>query len=448
MSMHGHPDRAKLLGSEWKCACGAVHSVPVRKVLIGAGVISELSAVVREAAGGGPVLLISDGTTRDIAGANAARMLASSGLKVRELVVPGEGPVVDDKTAASVIDNCGGESLFVSCGSGTVTDLTKYAAFTKGRPFVAVATAPSMNGYASGIVALTEKGLKRTVPAAPPLAVICDLDILCNAPMGMIRAGLGDVISKPCSMADWKLESLVKGGVFCPLPFELIADLESVYLKDSKLIAKREPKIIGALTTALVYSGISMVVAGSSSPASGGEHLISHTLDMRSAMTGKSHDLHGSQVGVATIVTSRLYEKVLSTDPDRLDWAKIWEHHRRDVSPQIIDYWGRLAPSVMREFERKRMPLKEKEAELEGIVERWDEIVDELKVFLRPSADIKRILTEAGAKTHYTDIGAGREDFRAAVLMARTMRSRYTILDLAYDLNLLEDFINDQGDLF
>ena len=98
-------------------------------------------------------------------------------------------------------------------------------------------------------------------------------------------------------------------------------------------------------------------------------------------------------------------------------------------------------------LEDLRKELSEKEAELEKIVDCWDEIVDELKLFLKPSAEIKRILTEAGSKAHYTGIGASEEEFQKAIIMARTMRSRYTILDLADDLNILEAFANDKSNL-
>lgn len=436
-------DRQSLLGSKWQCTCGQRHAVPVQKVLIGSGALKKLPDVINDLTKTGAVLVISDQVTNGIAGKAVADMLARGGIAVSELIIPHEKPVVDDKTADWVLSKTGSEPLFISCGSGAVTDLTKNAAYKKDRPFIAVATAPSMNGYASGIVALTERGIKKTVVSAPPVAVICDLNILCNAPIEMIRAGLGDVISKPVSMADWKLESIVKGSKFCRLPFEVIADLESIYSKDSRLLAKRDPKTIAALTEALVYSGISMVIAGSSSPASGGEHLISHTLDMQSSIRGVEHDFHGAQVGVATIVTARLYEEILALDPDSLDWTKIRKHHERDKLTQIMEYWGPLAPEVIKEFEKKRMPWSKKKEELRVIVDDWDRIVDALHPFLRPSKEIKRILTDAGAKAHYTGIGASAEDFKMALIMARTMRSRYTILDLADELDLLEEFANN-----
>jgi glycerol-1-phosphate dehydrogenase [NAD(P)+] len=54
---------------------------------------------------------------------------------------------------------------------------------------------------------------------------------------------------------------------------------------------------------ALVSSGVAMSIAGSSRPASGAEHLISHQLDRIAPGTA----LHGHQVGVASVVTEYLH---------------------------------------------------------------------------------------------------------------------------------------------
>lgn len=434
--------RNELLGAAWACECGARHSVPVRTVLIKENALESLPSVVKDLTDAAKIVLISDSITHEVAGKKAAVLLKKNNLSVRELVLPFEKPVVDDETAKWVSSQIEDENLLISCGSGTVTDLTKYAAFKKEKPFISVATAASMNGYASGIVAVTVNGVKKTVPARPPFAVIADLDVLCNAPYEMTCAGLGDVISKPVSMADWKLSSFVKKETFCPVPFEIIKDLEKIYMGNPKLLAGRDKKTIGALTEALVYSGISMVIAGSSAPASGGEHLISHTLDMQAGLKNKKHDFHGAQVGVATVVTAKLYEEVLKIDPDGLDWTKMRERHEANETGRFNRFWGAAAPFVFEEYRKKKMPWAEKKEELRRIVDNWQGLVSELKEFLVPSARIKQVLTEAGAKSHYTDLGVSGPEFKQVLMMANTMRSRYTILDLADDLGVLESFAN------
>ena len=57
---------------------------------------------------------------------------------------------------------------------------------------------PSMDGYASNGAAMIFEGMKVTVAAGLPKAIVCDTDVLKNAPMEMIQAGYGeyDAVSK------------------------------------------------------------------------------------------------------------------------------------------------------------------------------------------------------------------------------------------------------------
>ena len=64
-----------------------------------------------------------------------------------------------------------------------------------------------------------------------------------------------------------------------------------------------------------MLSGLAMSVAGSSSPASGGEHLISHFIDMTAHAYDLPYDFHGCQVGVGTLTTAFIYEKLKALDP-------------------------------------------------------------------------------------------------------------------------------------
>jgi glycerol-1-phosphate dehydrogenase [NAD(P)+] len=95
--------------------------------------------------------------------------------------------------------------FFVSVGSGAITDITRTVAAQTERPFVAGATAPSMDGYTSSIAPLLMRGVKIHVPAVCPELIVCDLDILRTAPEWMFAAGVGDVLGKYIAKADWML---------------------------------------------------------------------------------------------------------------------------------------------------------------------------------------------------------------------------------------------------
>ena len=310
-------DRTKLLGTSFQCPCGRTHIVPVRRLVVERGAINHVAEVVRAEGLGTSAFLVADKTTYKVAGKTVREQLEAGGIAVEEYVLP-EHPKASDETVARVRDAYVKSDFVITCGSGTVTDIGKSVAHDKGVPLVAVATAPSMNGYASNIAALYRGGVKITEPITPAVAVIADVDILAAAPLEMIRAGLGDALAKSVCNADWKLSSMMRGVHFCGASFDIIRDLESIYLSQAEGIAQRDPDAVAALMEALLYSGVAMVMAGSSSPASGGEHLISHTLDMRAGIKGRAADFHGAQVGVATLVTSKLYESVLQLDREQV----------------------------------------------------------------------------------------------------------------------------------
>ena len=101
--------------------------------------------------------------------------------------------------------------FFISVGSGSITDLTRFVAFHTGRPFVAVGTAASMDGYTSVISALLFNGLKVNKPGACPKIIKCDIDIMKDAPLPMFISGVGDVLGKYIAKADWILGNIING---------------------------------------------------------------------------------------------------------------------------------------------------------------------------------------------------------------------------------------------
>ncbi|NQT84436.1 sn-glycerol-1-phosphate dehydrogenase [bacterium] len=442
-SEHRVSSPEKLLGASFQCKCGRVHSVPVRKIVLEEGAYRRLPEVLEELSLPRNVCVVADDNTLEVLGRKVVRVLSEADYGVREMVLrsPSGGNVrADEATANELVSSLPSVSLLIAVGSGTISDLTKLAASRKGIPYVVVPTAPSMNGYTSSIVALTVSGLKTTLEANPPVAVIGDMDVLVESPMELIVSGFGDLVSKPISTADWKLAEIVEGGYFCYLPVELVEELERRYMKNAAGFRARNPGAIRSLMEGLLYSGISMVIAGSSSPASGGEHLISHTLDMQADLAGRPHGYHGSQVGVATVFTAALYEKVMEEETASFDQEGLFA---RNGEPEgelsaLTGYWGSLAAAVGKELSFKLLGGGGKRERVIAIREKWDEIRREIAGFLRPWHEIRDALERAGAPTRISDIGVSLDQFRGAALHAREIRRRYTVLDLANDLGLFE----------
>jgi glycerol-1-phosphate dehydrogenase [NAD(P)+] len=114
---------------------------------------------------------------------------------------------------------------------------------------------------------------------------------------------------------------------------------------------KRDLEGMTLLGTALLLNGISMSICGSSRPASGSEHLISHALDTVS----KRPRLHGLQVGVATYLISLLQDRNSGQNSARIaalfDSTGFWRAIASDpFDPAEWLEAARIAPSIKSDF--------------------------------------------------------------------------------------------------
>ena len=429
------------LQPEVQCQCGREHRIDTREVIIDFDAHQVLPELIEKLGLKGRALIIADPNTYDVLGQKVAAVLPEAATRVLK-------PADRKKLNAGIehierLDaEVGSIGVCLGAGSGTINDIAKHFAHTRSIRYISLPTAPSMNGYSSSIAALTVNRLKRSLPSTGAVAVVADLNTLCAAPMEMIRAGVGDSISKPVANADWKLAQIVKGEYFCRVPFQIVSESESRLFNSASRIARRDPEAIENLTETLIYSGISMAAAGSSSPASGAEHLISHALDMRAAIAGGKPALHGLQVGVTTLTTAELYQKILGISPDYIKQlaSEIKLSSKEDEIALIRSYWGGMSGEIEREYFKKYKSQQQKREELTTIARQWGDIVTQLSQFLRPPEELGQVLQSAGGAVSYKDLGIAREQFIAATLNARYIRARYTILDLAADIGLLDQF--------
>jgi glycerol-1-phosphate dehydrogenase [NAD(P)+] len=213
----------------------------------------------------------------------------------------------------------------------------------------------------------------------------------------------------------------------------MINELEPCYLDRPEEIKNRQGPAIEALFNALLYSGMAMTMVGTSAPASGGEHLLSHTLDMMSAVDGIGHDLHGRQVGLGAIFSSALYEQIFRIESPGT---------HRLCSDIDESFWAGLAGNVREQYRQKEPALRIIRDKLrEG--ETWSTFRDVAKKQVRHPTEIKQCLRRAGAAHTLADIGCSRERLLAAVLHMHEIRKRPTIVDLAWMVGILPDAADD-----
>jgi glycerol-1-phosphate dehydrogenase [NAD(P)+] len=414
-----------LLRGEWPDPDGgAPIRVPVLAVAI-EGSLSGLEAdLVAPLRLGRRIAVVSDATTRAVLGERIERALA--GVAAIVPVVLDLQPHADARTVEIVRRACAHADALVAVGSGTINDLCKYAAAQDGKPYAVFATAPSMNGYASKNAAITIDGHKMSLPSVSPVGVFIDLAVLSAAPARMIRAGLGDSLCRSTAQADWLLSHHLFATPYRRAPFVLLSEDEPALLDDPEALLRGDPEAMRALARTLILSGLGMTICDGSYPASQGEHLISHYIDMF-APAGREPYFHGEQVAVATLTMARIQEEVLAAGPPRLRPESI------DCAELQRRLGAGIGESCWREFAAKQL-TPDAEARLERhLADHWDDIGDSVGRAMLPAARIETVLQRAGCPTTPEQIGISPAFYATAVRNARFLRNRYTFLDLADD---------------
>ncbi|MGH2697679.1 MAG: iron-containing alcohol dehydrogenase [Actinomycetota bacterium] len=200
-----------------------------------------------------------------------------------------------------------GADAVLAVGGGRVLDVAKLAAARAGLTVIAVPTQLSHDGICSPVAVVPdESGMTQSLGAIAPRMVYLSMPTLVQAPVASVRAGLGDLLANPLALRDWALAANRGLATIDQPAWDLSArsfEMIQGYLAQDAVEVAGDPRFLRHLADALVLSGMSMILSGTSRPASGGEHEISHGID---AIFG-GRALHGAQVAFGCIVSVALY---------------------------------------------------------------------------------------------------------------------------------------------
>ncbi len=362
------------------------------------------------------LLLVCDVRTYAALGSRVMQELAS--LKPQLLILEGT-PHADDATVGKL--RLYNADALIAVGSGVISDICKYASFLDHKPYAVFPTAPSMNGYLSANASITVKGHKQSLAAHLPCGIFCDLGVLSAAPRRLILSGLGDALCRSTAQADWLMSHLVLDTPYTSQPFDLLKPYEEELLAHADKLATHDIRITELLMMTLLISGLGMVIAGGSYPASQGEHLIAHTMEMKHG--GQLPETyHGEQIGVTTLTMAHIQETLLS---ERLCLRK-----QADWQKTITAYFGAaLSDSVMEASYSKYLLQERVDAINDRLATQDKEIRDALRNIMRPTAYLREVLVRAGACGTPSALGWNEQDYTRAVRHARFIRNRFTFLD-------------------
>ncbi len=426
------------LGSSFDCPCGIRHELPIEACHVGETAALELAKFAQDRCGT-TVLVVSDENTFRAGGEPVLKALRDTGKRIVEQRYPGTPFEATGERAEETAEAGKDVDFYVAIGSGTVSDLAKYAGSVQKKPVLLYPTAASMNGYTSGITALKIRGLKRTQPCRPVTGIFANPEVIATAPQRMLAAGVADFLSKCSSAADWRASHLLRGDYYCHRPREFNEGIQERLFAAAPAVGRAEPEAVKLVMEALLLSGFGMVIAGSSAPASGGEHLISHYLDMKHALYGVKNDLHGTQVGVGTVYALGLWEKVLALEPEAVEVEALVAAHPspEHVRACVMEDWGpQVGEEVWAQWTQKAPAPEKLRSELERFKNLLPALREALGEDLQPSATVAQCIEVSGGPVHPEGLYAPLEEYQKALNGARYLRNRFTILDLAAELGI------------
>ncbi len=398
-----------------KCACGREHTMETRAAVIEPGCLFEFEKYMAEFG--------VTGKRCALYGENSYAATADRHPRAeQQIVLDPTGLHANEISTAEVLAKLEGDvEVIVAVGSGTIHDIARFCAHERGIRFVSCPTGASVDGFCSTVAAMTWYGFKKTLPAVAPEIVLADTEIIKNAPMELVRSGVGDIMAKYTALADWKMAHVLTNELLCEEIYSIMQRAVDTVMQSVPGIVRGEESAYADVTYALIMSGIAMQMMGNSRPASGAEHHISHMIEMEpEAFPVKFPAMHGEKTGVGSLIAVREYKRLAKIEditPYITDYAPIPEEHFRKF------FGERLADSLMKENENDCLAKVSREK----LSASWGElrrIIDEL-----PTEEyLYGLLEMLDAKRDLASIGVEESELPVLLKNSPLVRNRLTLM--------------------
>ena len=397
------------------CRCGKEHRMATRLCVIEPGALAHFEDYMSQLALGGKRCVVYDSNTCRIPQLKRPRA-------DQEVILDAEGLHADEVSTALLTAQMDKDiEVLVAVGGGTVHDIVRFCSKQKQLPFVSVPTAASCDGFCSNVAAMTWHGYKLTWPCAAPELVVADLDVISAAPWFLTASGFGDMVAKYVALADWRISHEVTGEEVCPVIYDMMHEAVDRIWNSSLQLLNHDKDAYEAVTYGLLMSGLAMQMLGTSRPASGGEHHISHFIEVGPAiLNASSSALHGEKVGVGTVLVSAEYHRLAAME---------------DVTPYLLPFEPLSDERLMSVFGEALFDACKKEnaddclarVTPEKLTAAWPRIRSIIGE-IPPSDEIFRRLEQLGAKRTLSDIEIPEDRLPVIVDNSPLIRNRLTLM--------------------
>jgi len=420
-----------------------------RSVVVERDALEQAGAVIAALQPSRACCIVADSNTMRAAGDRVTAVLRGAGIALEDTIVLDEAPRVKPRadTARQVSTRLAASgALPIAVGAGVINDITKYASELASTPYVCVAAAASMDGYAASGAAMLDDGFKRTLSCAPPVAVIADLDVIATAPARMATWGYGDLAGKVVAGADWMLGDAAGEDPIALEPFALVQDHVRAWLCNPQGVAARETEALRGLMHGLIVSGFAMQAHGNSRPASGSDHQLSHLWEMEHLSVDGEPASHGACVGIGAVAMLALYEWLLERDVPtavaRIGVGAMVDPQRIDDEVAASFNEPSIVASARIEAMAKFSTREGRASRLAALANKWPDLAARLRAQLVSAATLEHWLRACGGAWHPAQLGISMTKLATDYRRARLIRRRYTVLDVLEDLGWLDDAID------
>ncbi len=420
-----------------------------KALIIGINSLAQCATMFQQLFAGCRAVVVADANTWRVAGAEVHKVLAQGGVAQDEphiftdLALYAEWSYVEQLDALLAAT----DAIPVAVGSGVINDLTKLASHHNGRRYMIVGTAASMDGYTAYGASITKDGNKQTFECPAPLGMIFDPAIAAAAPYKLSASGYADLIAKIPAGADWMLSDAVQSELMDDFAFHTVQDGLREALNDPAGVRRGDVAKVEQLAEGLLLSGFAMQAAQSSRPASGAEHQFSHLWDMEHLIYNGASVSHGFKVGIGTLASTAFLEMLLEAPLETLDidrcvaaW-KSWDETECDIRA-IFHNDPEFVARGLKETRDKYVDRAGLREQLLLLQRAWPELRERIRKQIIPFGEVHRRLEAVGAPCEPEQIGVSREKFRASFEKIPYMRSRFTVIDVAFRCGWMAEWLD------
>lgn len=375
-------------------------------------------------------ILVADDNIYAAAGRQLAEKLKAGGFDVKTSLLKGQEIIANEHYFVQVLLDTGREErTYLAVGSGSITDITRFVSFHTRSNFISCPTAASVDGFTSAGAPSVIAGFKKTVMCHSPLAVFADIDVLSAAPQKMIASGFGDMLGKYIALADWRLGALLWNEARDEAISQRVRIAVDKCVEHVEEIGQASSEGIQALMDGLIESGLCMLAANSSRPASGTEHQISHHLEMKLLWHNKPAVLHGSKVGAASIIAATYYEKLRRIS--RPEVIKQLNRARQPSREQYRQQTEKAYPGIVEQVLSEQEPFMSLSEQAHNglkqkIADNWANI-QAIAASVPSPQDMADWLRQVGGETALGALGFTSDEVKEAVEHSHLLRNRFNV---------------------